>query len=184
MSAATSDVLDITVRTKVRRFPPRGKYDLATIFDILDKTPMAHISFIKDGLPALLPMTFWRVDDMIYFLGETLRSGTQEHPAVIGDELGHQRQPEAETPLRPVGAAGTGSVVRIPLAGISHLFPAGHSLRLVFATTDMAYFADRQPATLFVSPVQGATLGLPTQPVPDTSHCPICHVRNVFASCR
>jgi hypothetical protein len=26
-------------------------------------------------------------DDMIYFLGETLRSGTQEHPAVIGDVI-------------------------------------------------------------------------------------------------
>ncbi|MGZ4666716.1 MAG: alpha/beta fold hydrolase, partial [Frankiaceae bacterium] len=76
-------------------------------------------------------------------------------------------------PLRLAGAAGAGGVVRIPLAGISHLFPAGHSLRLVFATTDMAYFADRQPATLLVSPVPGATLGLPTQPVPDTSQLPV-----------
>ena len=76
-------------------------------------------------------------------------------------------------PLRLAGTSGAGTVIQIPLAGISHLFPAGHSLRLVFATTDMAYFADRQPATLFVSPVQGATLGLPTQPVPDTSQLPI-----------
>ena len=76
-------------------------------------------------------------------------------------------------PLRLAGTSGAGTVIQIPLAGISHLFPAGHSLRLVFATTDMAYFADRQPATLLVSPVQGATLGLPTQPVPDTSQLPI-----------
>lgn len=66
---ADSDVLEVTPRTKVRRFPPRGKYDLETIFGILDKAPMAHISFIKDGMPALLPMTFWRVDDVVYFHG-------------------------------------------------------------------------------------------------------------------
>ena len=76
-------------------------------------------------------------------------------------------------PLRLGGAAGASGVVRIPLAGISHLFPAGHSLRLVYATTDLAYFADRQPATLLVSPAPGATLGLPTQPVPDTSQLPV-----------
>ena len=76
-------------------------------------------------------------------------------------------------PLRLAGTSGAGSVIRIPLAGISHLFPAGHSLRLVFATTDMAYFADRQPATLLVSPVPGATLALPAQPVPDTSQLPV-----------
>jgi len=69
MSVASSDGLAITSRTKVHRFPQRGKYDRETIYGILDMAPMAHISFIKDGKPALLPMTFWRVDDFVYFHG-------------------------------------------------------------------------------------------------------------------
>jgi len=69
MSVANGDDLEITSRTRVHRFPQRGKYDLETIYGILDMSPMAHISFIKDGMPALLPMTFWRVDDVIYFHG-------------------------------------------------------------------------------------------------------------------
>jgi nitroimidazol reductase NimA-like FMN-containing flavoprotein (pyridoxamine 5'-phosphate oxidase superfamily)/ferredoxin len=69
MSVTSGDDLAITSRTKVHRFPQRGKYDLDTIYGILDAAPMAHISFIKDNKPALLPMTFWRVDDVIYFHG-------------------------------------------------------------------------------------------------------------------
>jgi nitroimidazol reductase NimA-like FMN-containing flavoprotein (pyridoxamine 5'-phosphate oxidase superfamily)/ferredoxin len=69
MSVADKQALEITSQTRVRRFPQRGKYDLETIYGILDQAPMAHISFIKDGKPALIPMTFWRVDDVVYFHG-------------------------------------------------------------------------------------------------------------------
>lgn len=58
-----------TARTKLRRFPVRGSFDTATVYGILDKAPIAHIGFTKDGTPAMLPMVFWRRDDHIYFHG-------------------------------------------------------------------------------------------------------------------
>ena len=59
----------VTPRTKLRRFPPRGHYDTATIWGVLDKAVVAHVGFTKDGTPAMLPMVFFRRDDHVYFHG-------------------------------------------------------------------------------------------------------------------
>lgn len=69
MSKVDSNILEVTPRTRIRHFPQQGKYDTDTIYGILDKTPIGHVAFNKDGLPAMLPMVFWRVDDVIYFHG-------------------------------------------------------------------------------------------------------------------
>lgn len=61
--------VEVTARTKVRRFPPRGHYDKQTIWGILDKAIVAHVGFAKDGLPAMLPMVFFRMGDHVYFHG-------------------------------------------------------------------------------------------------------------------
>ncbi len=62
-------VLEVTARTKIRRFPPRGHHDKRTIWSILDKAIVAHIGFTKDETPAMLPMIFFRKDDHVYFHG-------------------------------------------------------------------------------------------------------------------
>ena len=62
-------ILEPTARTKLRRFPVRGSFDKATVYAILDKAPIVHIGFNKDGAPAMLPMVFWRRDDHVYFHG-------------------------------------------------------------------------------------------------------------------
>lgn len=62
-------LVDVTPRTKVRRFPPRGHFDKKTIWGILDKAIVAHIGFTNDGSPAMLPMMFFRNGDYVYFHG-------------------------------------------------------------------------------------------------------------------
>ena len=61
--------VDVTPRTRLRRFPPRGHYDKRTIWGILDKAIVAHIGFTKDAAPAMLPMVFFRNGDHVYFHG-------------------------------------------------------------------------------------------------------------------
>ena len=68
MDTKSREQLKATERTRVKRFPGRGHYDRATINQILDAAPLAHIAFDNNG-PAILPMVFWRIDDHVYFHG-------------------------------------------------------------------------------------------------------------------
>ncbi len=68
MSNGTDEELDITQRTRLRRFPIRGHFDRATINAILDAAPLAHIAFDHPG-PAILPMVFWRRGNFVHFHG-------------------------------------------------------------------------------------------------------------------
>ncbi|MCU7825290.1 alpha/beta fold hydrolase [Kitasatospora sp. DSM 101779] len=74
-------------------------------------------------------------------------------------------------PLRVTGAdAPGGRTVQIALPAVDHSFPAGHRLRLVLASTDLAYASPAQPATYTVSaagPVTVPTVaGLHTEAAP------------------
>ncbi|MEV7598737.1 alpha/beta fold hydrolase [Kitasatospora sp. NPDC089797] len=64
-------------------------------------------------------------------------------------------------PLRVTGADATGGrTVTVRLPAVDHDFPAGHRLRLVLASTDLAYASPAEPATYRVA-VAGA-LTVPT----------------------
>lgn len=58
-----------TERNQVRRIAKRGKYDKETIFEILDKSFLCHISFCLNEQPFTIPTLFARVDDAIYIHG-------------------------------------------------------------------------------------------------------------------
>ncbi len=60
--------LKATDRTRLKRFANRGSFERATIYEILDAAPMAHVGFDYHG-PAVLPMVFWRTGDYVYFHG-------------------------------------------------------------------------------------------------------------------
>jgi len=45
----------VTPRNKVRRRPQRGRYDKATVYDILDTAIVAHIAYVLDGQPFCTP---------------------------------------------------------------------------------------------------------------------------------
>ncbi len=64
-----SDQLTPTDRTKVRRLPDRGRFDRATVNEVLDESYIAHVGFVVDGQPRVLPMTYGRIGETLYLHG-------------------------------------------------------------------------------------------------------------------
>ena len=67
------DKFPITERNRVRRTPDRGRFDRATVYDILDSAMVAHIAYTIGGQPYCTPTGFWR--------GMTGCTGTAPLPA-------------------------------------------------------------------------------------------------------
>ncbi len=61
----------VTNRNRVRRTPDRGRFDRATVYDILDSAMVAHIAYTIDGQPYCTPTGFWREGDKIYWHGSS-----------------------------------------------------------------------------------------------------------------
>ncbi len=64
-----TDQLTPTDRTKVRRLPDRGTHDRAVIDEVIDEAYIAHVGFVVDGQPRVLPMTYGRAGDVLYLHG-------------------------------------------------------------------------------------------------------------------
>jgi nitroimidazol reductase NimA-like FMN-containing flavoprotein (pyridoxamine 5'-phosphate oxidase superfamily) len=58
-----------TDRTAVRRLAARGRFDRATADAILDEAYIAHVGFVADDGPRVLPMTYGRDGDVLYLHG-------------------------------------------------------------------------------------------------------------------
>lgn len=58
-------------RSKVKRIPKRGYYDSATIYKILDDDFIAHVGFVIDDQPFVIPTAYGRKDKTIYLHGAT-----------------------------------------------------------------------------------------------------------------
>jgi nitroimidazol reductase NimA-like FMN-containing flavoprotein (pyridoxamine 5'-phosphate oxidase superfamily) len=65
----STDLLLETDRTKVRRKADRGSFDRALVNEILDEAYVAHVGFVVDGDPRVLPMTYGRDGDVLYIHG-------------------------------------------------------------------------------------------------------------------
>ena len=63
------DQLTSTDRTKVRRLPDRGTFDREVIDAVIDEAYIAHVGFVVDGAPRVLPMTYGRDADRLYLHG-------------------------------------------------------------------------------------------------------------------
>ena len=68
--------------TKVRRHPERGSYDKEVLLDILKSGLVCQVAFQQNGLPFIIPMTYYNDYDYIYIHGSpvarisnTLRDG-------------------------------------------------------------------------------------------------------------
>ena len=57
-----------TARTAVRR-DDRAVYDRQTIYEILDEAYYAHVGFVSEGSPVVIPMLHARIDDSLYLHG-------------------------------------------------------------------------------------------------------------------
>lgn len=60
---------NITDQNKVKRAPKRGHYDQATIYEILDDAMIAHIGILHHNKPVVIPTTFGRIGNQLYFHG-------------------------------------------------------------------------------------------------------------------
>jgi uncharacterized protein len=60
-----------SARTRVRRLPERGRYDREAIDAILDAGLVAHLGFVSDGQPFVIPTLHARVGDDVYVHGSS-----------------------------------------------------------------------------------------------------------------
>jgi uncharacterized protein len=71
MSDAAATSFPVTNRNRVRRRHERGRFDKATVYDIMDAAMVAHIAYVIDGQPYCTPTGFWREDDKLYWHGSS-----------------------------------------------------------------------------------------------------------------
>jgi uncharacterized protein len=67
----TQEDLLKTKKTNVIRNPARASYDRITAYEIIDSTPMCHVSYIIDGEPYITPTFQWREADTIFWHGSS-----------------------------------------------------------------------------------------------------------------
>lgn len=60
-----------STRTRVRRLPERGRYDREAIDAVLDAALVAHLGFVADGQPFVIPTLHARVGDQVYVHGSS-----------------------------------------------------------------------------------------------------------------
>jgi uncharacterized protein len=76
-----------SARTRIRRLPDNARYDRATIDAILDEALVAHLGFVHDGQPFVIPTLHARVGDLVYVHGSaasrTLRSLARGIPVCL-----------------------------------------------------------------------------------------------------
>ena len=76
-----------TDRTRVRRIPELGAYDRATIDAILDAGIVAHLGFVHEGQPFVIPTLHSRIGDVLYVHGSaasrTLKSIAEGVPVCV-----------------------------------------------------------------------------------------------------
>jgi nitroimidazol reductase NimA-like FMN-containing flavoprotein (pyridoxamine 5'-phosphate oxidase superfamily) len=69
--------LEVTERTRVRRMPKRGAYDVEVVNAILDEALVCHLGFampsgaVSGAAPIVLPTFHARVDDQLYVHGSS-----------------------------------------------------------------------------------------------------------------
>ena len=60
-----------TPRSRVRRLPQRGSYDRAVIDQVLDEGIVAHVGFVHEGSPFVIPMGYARDGDRLLLHGSS-----------------------------------------------------------------------------------------------------------------
>ena len=83
MSDAPADSFPITPVNRVKRTPDRGRYDKATVYDILDAALVCHIAYVIDGRPYCTPTSFWREGDHLYWHGSSASRMIRQQAAGI-----------------------------------------------------------------------------------------------------
>ncbi len=64
-----SNDYDVSKQNKVRQLQEKAVYDRKTVHAILDAGIVAHVAFIQDGAPVVVPMLYARDGETIYLHG-------------------------------------------------------------------------------------------------------------------
>jgi hypothetical protein len=59
----------ITKQNKVRQLDEKARYDRKTVHMLLDAGLVAHVAFIQDGQPVVVPMIYGREDETVFLHG-------------------------------------------------------------------------------------------------------------------
>lgn len=76
---ATQASFPVTERNRVRRKSDRGRFEKASVYDIMDAAMVAHIAYVIDGQPFCTPTGFWREADTLYWHGSTASRMIRAH---------------------------------------------------------------------------------------------------------
>ncbi|MBQ74916.1 MAG: hypothetical protein CMQ20_07815 [Gammaproteobacteria bacterium] len=66
-SSNSSGELRKTKRSQVRHVRERASYQREDAYQLIDDLKLGHIGFVIEGLPCVIPMTLWRIEDHLYF---------------------------------------------------------------------------------------------------------------------
>jgi nitroimidazol reductase NimA-like FMN-containing flavoprotein (pyridoxamine 5'-phosphate oxidase superfamily) len=64
-----SDKYTTGKQNKVRQLREKAVYDKATVHGILDSAMLAHVAFVQDGQPVVVPMLYGREGETLYLHG-------------------------------------------------------------------------------------------------------------------
>ena len=67
-----SPKLPVTERSKLRRIPKRGSQERELIYNILDEALVAHVGFVANNQPFVIPMAYGREGDLLYLHGASV----------------------------------------------------------------------------------------------------------------
>ena len=63
------DQYDVDKQNRVRQLREKGAYDRETVHAIIDAALVAHVGFVQDGAPVVVPMIFGRDGETIFLHG-------------------------------------------------------------------------------------------------------------------
>ena len=69
---SNTEDLQVTSRSKIRRLPKRGSQERELIYSILDEALVAHVGFVNDNQPFVIPMAYGREGDRLYIHGSSV----------------------------------------------------------------------------------------------------------------
>ena len=72
-TGATASPLTACPRSRVHRAAKRASYDRETAYRLIDRLKTAHVGFVEDGEPRIIPITAWRLGNDLYL--HTLNGG-------------------------------------------------------------------------------------------------------------
>jgi uncharacterized protein len=64
-----TDTYPISPRNKVRQLKEKARYQKDTVHQLLDSGLVAHVGFVQDGAPVVVPMIYGREDEIVYLHG-------------------------------------------------------------------------------------------------------------------